>query len=323
MNILLTGATGFIGQALTQHLNMYGHAITAAVRYPSDRLPILARQISVDALLPNTDWTQALSGVDTVIHLAARVHIMNEESTNTLEAFRITNTASTINLARQASMAGARRFIFISSIKVNGESTRFGEAFTESDVPDPQDPYSISKYEAEIGLLELMSQTRMDVVIIRPPLVYGPGVGANFLSMVRWLRRGLPLPFGAINNKRSLLALANLLDLITICLRHPAAANQTFLACDGEDISTTELLKRISRAMGKPSLLIPVPMLFLEGVATLFGKKAMIQRLCGSLQVDISKARKLLEWIPPLTVEEGLRRAVAGVNQNSRYLIHN
>lgn len=233
---------------------------------------------------------------------------MDDPSADPLTEFRRVNVEGTLNLARQAAAAGVQRFIFISSIKVNGEETAPGDAFTASDVPAPQDPYGLSKFEAEEGLRSLAQQTGMEVVIIRPPLVYGPSVKGNFASMIKLVQKGLPLPLGAIHNKRSLVGIDNLVDLIIRCIDHPAAANQTFLASDGVDLSTTELLRSVVKAMGKPSRLVPVPASLLQTGAGLLGKKAMAQRLLGSLQVDISKTREVLGWEPPYTVEEGLRR---------------
>jgi len=268
--------------------------------------------VQVGDLAACADWSGALGDVSVVVHAAARVHVMDDTVINPLAEFRRVNVDGTLNLARQAAASGIRRFIFISSIKVNGESTPLGHPFTTEDTSGPQDPYGISKHEAELGLRQLATETGMEVVIIRPPLVYGPGVKANFQSMMRWLQRGIPLPFGAIHNKRSLVALDNLVDLIITCLDHPAAANQTFLAADGEDLSTTELLRRMGHALGKPARLIPVPASLLEAGAALLGRRDMAQRLCGSLQVDISKAKPLLGWSPPISVDEGLRRAAQG-----------
>jgi nucleoside-diphosphate-sugar epimerase len=214
----------------------------------------------------------------------------------------------TLNLARQAAERGVQRFIFLSSVKVNGEQTLSGKQFAAQDKAVPVDAYAISKWEAEQGLLKIAQESRMEVVIIRPPLVYGPGVKANFLAMMRWLHKGLPLPLGAIQNKRSFVALDNLVDLVVTCLDHPAAANQVFLAGDGEDLSTPELLRRLGLALGSPARLLPVPVPLLKSGAALLGKSDMAQRLCGSLQVDISKARTLLGWSPPISVDEGLRR---------------
>ncbi|WMP17961.1 UDP-glucose 4-epimerase family protein [Thiothrix lacustris] len=316
--ILLTGSTGFIGQSLSQKLTNQKVPLTAAVRRTTDTLPDPIRQVPVGDLLPNTDWSQALTSVDAVIHLAARVHVMQDTATDPLAAFRNINTAGTLNLARQAAAAGVRRFIFLSSIKVNGEHTTADKPFTADDTHIPTDLYGISKYEAEQGLHELALQTGMEVVIIRPPLVYGPGVKANFLSMMRWLHKGIPLPLGAIHNQRSLVALNNLVDLITTCIDHPAAANQTFLVSDGEDLSTTALLQRLGSALGKPTRLLPVPQRLLTASLTLLGKAAIAQRLCGNLQVDISKTRDLLGWVPPLSVDEALRQTAQAYLQSRR-----
>ena len=245
-----------------------------------------------------------------MIHTAARVHVMHDAATDPLSEYRRVNVQGTLHFARQAAAAGVKRFVFLSSIKVNGEATQVGQTFMADDAPAPQDPYGISKMEAEAGLREISAQTGMDVVIIRPPLVYGSGVKANFAAMMRWLSCGVPLPLGAItHNRRSLVALDNLVDLIVTCITHPAAANQTFLVSDGEDLSTTDLLRRMGQALGKPARLLPVPPALLKLGAALLGKPELAQRLCGSLQVDISKTRQLLGWCPPLSVDEGLRRA--------------
>lgn len=306
--ILVTGANGFVGQSLCAALADSGQAVIAATRHAlSDGVPNITH-FQVSTLTTDTDWQHGLQGCDAVVHLAARVHVMTDTAIDPLAEFLRVNVDGTLNLARQAAAADVRRFIFISSIKVNGESTFLGQAFTPKDMPGPQDPYSISKHEAEQGLRKLAAETGMEVVIIRPPLVYGPGVRANFRSMMCWLTRGVPLPLGAIHNKRSLVALDNLVDLIITCIDHPIAANQTFLVADGEDISTTELLRRMAHALGRPARLIPVPASFLEAGAALLGRRDLVQRLCGSLQVDISKARTLLGWNPPISLDEGLCR---------------
>lgn len=263
-------------------------------------------------LEPSSDWSVALEEISTVVHCAARVHVMTDTAADPLTEFRRVNVQGTLNLARQAAAFGVQRFVFISSIKVNGEATKLDQPFTADDEPAPLDPYGISKMEAEQGLRKIAAETDMEVVIIRPPLVYGPGVKANFQAMMRWLARGIPLPLGAIHNRRSLVALDNLVDLIVTCVDHPAAANQTFLVSDGEDLSTTQLLQRMGEALGKPARLIPVPSVLLKLGAALVGKPAVAQRLCGSLQVDISKTRQLLGWTPPLSVDEGLKRAAEG-----------
>ena len=286
--------------------------LAVAVRCSEPDWPQRVTQHLTGDLTATTNWSAALERVSAVLHCAARVHVMTDASANPLDEFRRVNVQGTLSLARQAAAAGVRRFVFISSIKVNGESTQAGQPFTADDTSAPQDAYGISKMEAEQGLRELSAQTGMEVVIIRPPLVYGPGVKANFAAMMRWLQRGVPLPLGAIHNQRSLVALDNLVDLIVTCITHPAAANQTFLVSDGEDVSTTELLRRMGQAMGKPARLLPVPASWLKLAATLVGKREVAQRLCGSLQVDIEKTRQLLGWSPPFSLDQGLKKAAEG-----------
>lgn len=310
--ILVTGATGFVGRALIARLVERGCPVRAAMRRAGAFTAAGASVVTVGDLSAQTDWSAALAGVEVVVHAAARVHVMQDAAADPLVEFRRINVQGTLQLARQAAAEGVRRFVFISSIKVNGEATQPGHPFTADDMPAPLDPYGVSKMEAEQGLREIAVQTGMEVVIIRPPLVYGPGVKANFQTMMRWLTGGVPLPLGAINNRRSLVALDNLVDLIVTCIDHPAAANQTFLVSDGEDLSTTQLLQRMGQALGKPARLIPVPTALLTLGAALIGKPAIAQRLCGSLQVDISKMRQLLGWTPPVSVDEGLKRAAEG-----------
>jgi len=309
MRILLTGATGFVGRGFLERMATLDNLeLVAALRSTTVSLPGNATSLQVAGLEPDADWQTALRGVDVVIHSAARAHVMRELASNPLAEFRRVNVDGTLNLARQAVDAGVHRFIFISSIKVNGEGTSVGMPYLADAQPNPSDPYGISKMEAEQGLRALAAETGMEVVIIRPTLVYGPGVKANFLNMMRWLHRGVPLPFGAIYNRRSLVALDNLVDLIVTCIDHPAAANQIFLVSDGEDLSTTELLRRLGLALGKPARLLPVPSWLLEAGAKMLGKKSLSQRLCGSLQVDISKTQELLDWAPPMSVDEALRK---------------
>jgi nucleoside-diphosphate-sugar epimerase len=298
--VLITGVNGFVGKGF----NVNGTVRSVmSVDFPGAITKFVIKDID-----SKTDWQNALEGVDVVIHLAARAHVMKDMAIDALSEFRKVNVEGTLNLARQAVEAGVQRFIFISSIKVNGEGSILGQPYTPEDQPAPVDPYGISKREAEDGLRQLASETGMEVVIIRPPLVYGPGVKANFQSMMRWLNKGIPLPLGAIHNQRSLVSLDNLIDLIVTCIHHPAAANQIFIAGDGEDFSTTELLQRMAVALGKKARLLPIPELILVWGARLLGKQAIAQRLCGSLQVDISKARDLLDWKPPVSVDETLRK---------------
>lgn len=306
--LLVTGATGFIGSAIQKRIladQLYN--LTIAVRRIVEQ-EAAVRAVRVAGLTAQTDWAGALQDCGVVIHAAARAHIMQDESADPLAEYRKVNVDGTLNLARQAAAAGVKRFIFVSSIKVNGEQTVLGKPFTADDKPAPEDDYGLSKLEAEQGLWNIAEQSGMQVVIIRPPLVYGPYVKGNFASMNALVAKGLPLPLGVIHNKRSLVALDNLVDLIVTCIEHPAAANQVFLAGDGEDLSTSELLRAVAQAMGRPARLLPIPASLLQFGATLLGKKAMAQRLLGSLQVDITKAREVLGWQPPLTVEQGLAR---------------
>lgn len=307
--ILVTGANGFVGCRLSRVLLDCGYQVRAALRHQNSHNDLVVQdQVVVGDINLDTHWEDVLHAVDCVVHLAARVHVMDETVADPLSEYRLVNVDGTINLARRVANAGVKRFIYLSSIKVNGETSQTGAAFKADDLPAPMDPYAVSKFEAEQALLNIATATGMEVVIIRPPLVYGPGVKANFLTMMQWLNRGIPLPFGAIHNKRSLVFLDNLVSLIITCIEHPAAPNQTFLAGDGEDLSTTELLQRMGRAIRKPARLIPFPAKLLEVLAMLIGRQALAQRLCGSLQVDISKARALLGWKPILTVDEALKK---------------
>ncbi len=308
--ILVTGATGFVGSALVRELLGRGAMTRASVRNEHAHVPGGCEAVRVADLSPTTDWREALDGVSTVVHLAARVHVMNDQAADPLAEFRLVNVQGTLNLATQAAAAGVKRFIFISSIKVNGEETILGRPFFADDQPAPHDPYGVSKMEAEQGLRELATRSGMEFVVIRPPLVYGPGVKANFRAIMDWVERGIPLPLGAIHNARSFVSVANLVSLIEICIDHPAAANQVFLVSDGEDVSTTQLLTRMGTAMGRPARLIPVPSVLLKLGAGMAGRRQIAQRLCGSLQVDISKTRNTLGWYPPLSLDQGLKAVV-------------
>ncbi|VVO81992.1 N-acetyl-alpha-D-glucosaminyl-diphospho-ditrans, octacis-undecaprenol 4-epimerase [Pseudomonas fluorescens] len=299
--VLVTGGSGFLGGALLRYLAACEqYSLIAALRNECRELPQSIRRFAFADLAIDIDWQDALEQVDVVVHSAARVHVMHESAVDPLAEFRRVNVEATLNLARQAARAGVKRFIFISSIKVNGEYTRAGCVFSADDTPAPVDPYGISKLEAELGLKALATTTGMEVVIIRPVLVYGPGVKANFLSMIRWLERGVPLPFGAVHNKRSLVSLDNLIDFIVTCIEHPGAANQTFLVSDGRAVSTTELLRCIAVALNRSATLLPLPVGLMSAAAKLIGKDAVAQRIFGSLEVDISKNLQLLGWVPPV-----------------------
>jgi nucleoside-diphosphate-sugar epimerase len=309
LNILITGANGFIGTALMQRLQSDPRFLArAAVRHKArlDRTDGI-ELIETGDLAADTDWLSALQGIDVIVHLAARAHVMQDTAADPLAEYRKVNVDGTLNLAGQALGAGVKRFIFISSIKVNGEQTPLGRPFRAEDRPSPTDAYGISKREAEDGLRGLCMRSGMEFVIIRPPLVYGPGVKGNFLTLLRWLDKGLPLPLASIRNKRSLVAVDNLVDLIVTCLDHPSAANQTFLASDGEDLSTPELLKRTAAAIGKEARLLGAPVGLLHFAAQCAGRAAAIQKLCGSLQLDIDKTRERLGWQPPVDIDQALQ----------------
>jgi len=309
-NILVTGANGFVGKALVTELAMRDLPVFALVRQASGSLPEKVKKREISDLTEVIDWLPIVQDIETVVHVAARAHIMNDASPDPLIEFRKVNTAVTLNLAKQAADAGVKRFIFVSSIKVNGELTRKNTPFKPNDYFLPSDPYGLSKYEAEQGLLEMSKKTEMEVVIIRPPLVYGPGVKANFASMMRWVKKGVPLPFGAVNNQRSFVALDNLVSFITCCIDHPKAANEVFLISDGEDVSTTQLLQKVGRAYGSKAKLLAFPVSLMEAAAKLVGKESMASRLFASLQVDNSKAERLLGWKPVITMDEQLKKIV-------------
>lgn len=302
MTVLVTGSNGFVGAAVALAL----HEAAVEVRPCSRR--------DVGQINGQTDWSSVLNAVSSVVHCAARAHVMREHAADALAAYREVNVAGTMRLAQQAAAAGVQRLVFLSSIKVNGEATTAFQPFTERDVPAPEDAYGQSKLEAEQALLALAAQTGMEVVIIRPPLVYGPGVKGNFAGMARAVQRGLPLPLGAVHNQRSLVALDNLVSLVLLCAdrdRSPQAANQVFVVADGEDVSTSTLLRKVARAAGRPSRLLPVPVSWLRAGASLLGKRAVADRLLGNLQVDATKARTLLGWRPVVTMDEQLAKMFA------------
>ena len=317
MTILLTGATGFVGNAVLKQLMQQPDV---AVRTYGRRAPVgVNADSAVDASAQEichvtgeigavADYAPALVDVDVVIHCAAQAHVMNDSANNGIDIYRDINVDGTLHLARQAITAGVKRFIFISSIKVNGESTSDSQPFTHDCAAAPEDAYGRSKQAAEDGLRTLVANSSMELVIIRPPLVYGPGVKGNFSSLLAIAKKNLPLPLGAIHNQRSMVALDNLVDLIIICIRHPQAVNQTFLVSDGNDISTSQLLVMMTQAAGKSPRLLSVPMSWLRLLGRVTGKRAVIERLCGNLLVDISYTKEILGWQPPISVEEGIRR---------------
>ncbi|MBI1887755.1 MAG: SDR family oxidoreductase [Nitrosomonadales bacterium] len=309
MKFLVTGANGFVGRSLCAELLRQGYAIRAAVRSGNARIDH-AEQAIVGPIGAKTDWTDALRGVDVVIHLAARVHVMRETAGDPLAEFLEVNLHGTENLARQAARAGVRRLVYVSSIKVNGESTK-GQPFSESDNPDPQGPYAVSKWQAEQVLHRVAKETGLEVVIVRPPLVYGPGVKGNFAQMLKVLSSGIPLPLSAVNNLRSLIYVENLIDALIVCAMQPDAAGKTYLVSDGEDISTPDLLRHMGDAMGHPARLFPLPHGLLRLGGMLFGKAEQVERLLGSLRVDSGKIRRELGWQPPYTLEQGLHATAA------------
>ena len=310
MTVLVTGATGFVGRALVERLARESRVsvravVRAAVRRTSVDLPGNVERVAGE-LDSAWDWRPALADVTTVVHLAARVHVMRDRTADPLAEYRRVNVEGTEHLARSAAASGVRRFVFLSSVKVNGEAG----TFQETDTPRPVDPYGVSKLEAECAVRAVAAGTSMEVAIIRAPLVYGPNVGANFGSLIRAVQSGIPLPLGAVKNRRSLVALDNLVDFIMVCMQHPGAAGETFFVSDGEDVSTADLVRRLARAAGHSARLIPVPPSLLALAASLVGRRDVAQRLMGTLCVDITRARRQLAWAPPVSLDEGLRRAI-------------
>lgn len=305
MGIAVSGTTGFVGRALCAELARQNTHLTQ-IKITQET----TGKIAIGCVSTGADGTTGLHQTTALVHLAARVHVMHDVAADPLTAFRAVNVAGTLNLARQAVEAGVKRFVFISSIGVNGSQTLRDKPFSESDKPNPHNAYALSKWEAEQGLMQIADQTGLEVVIIRPPLVHGPNAPGNFGSLSRAVQRGWPLPLGAVHNQRSLVALDNLVSFIITCISHPMAANHTFLISDGQDLSTTELVRGMAQAAGVPARLLPVPVWVLELAGRMVGKGDAVQSLCGNLQVDTSKARSLLGWVPPVSIEEGLRRAM-------------
>ncbi|MFN7103080.1 MAG: NAD-dependent epimerase/dehydratase family protein [Pseudorhizobium sp.] len=306
---LVTGASGFIGAHLLRDLNRRDLPARGVSR---QALPGLIR---VPSYGPESDWREHLKGVTTVVHLAARVHVMRETAEDPLAQFRQANVDATVNLARQAAEAGVKRFVFVSSIKVNGERTAPGKPFTADDPPNPQDPYAVSKAEAEAALEDIGRETRLEIVIIRPPLVYGPGVGGNFRSLMRWAASGAPSIFSKVKNRRSLVYVGNLCDLVITTLEHPDAAGRTFLVSDGEAISSHELLSTLTSAFGQKPRSVPVSPAALRLLGSLAGRGPAVERILDSLEVDISATRETLSWEPPFTCSTGLAATVAPFGQ--------
>ena len=308
MKVLLTGATGFIGKALVAELIQQNFHISITVRQKTNLFPDEVKQFVVGDFESNPDFSTSLAEIDCVIHLAGRAHVIDKAKASLLDEFRKVNTELTLNLAKQAVTARVERFIFLSSIRVNGNQNT--QPFLEIDIPNPQEPYAISKYEAEQGLINLAKNSNLEVVIVRPPLVYGNNVPGNFGRLVQWAgsRIILPLPLGAVNNARTLIAIDNLVSFIITCTLHPKAANEVFLISDDDNLSTTQLLKKIAKAFNKKALLLPIPVSWMVFVAKLLGKEADAVRLFSSLIVDSSKARDLLEWYPVTTMDEQLNK---------------
>jgi len=308
MRCMITGASGFIGNALVERLcEESGVELTLITRSEKKAFPENMKHLQL-SITPETDWSEALSSADVVVHLAARAHVLKDDAADPLAVFRRENTASTLNLAEQSAKVGVKRFLFMSSIGVNGMQN--SRPFRHDDQPAPTEPYAISKQESELGLKAIADRTGMELVIIRPPLVYGRNAPGNFARLISLVRKRLPLPLASVRNRRTLVALPNLIDLITVCMRHPAAAGEVFLAGDAESLSTPDLIRAIAEQLGIKPALYPFPVAILRGTLALIGKTAPFDRLCGSLEVDISHARDVLGWSPAITLREGLRLAV-------------
>ena len=305
-NCLVTGANGFIGSNLCKVLKSKKINVISVIRN-TDLYIKRADCVLVDDINSSTDWSSALINIDVVFHTAARVHVMHDTASDPLLEFRCVNTAGTEHLARSAAANGVKRLVYVSSIKVNGEETFCGRSYSEQDIPAPLDPYGVSKWEAEQALHRVAKETGLEVVIVRPPLVYGAGVKGNFLRMIRVIERGIPLPFDSVHNQRDLVYLGNLVDALITCATHPAAAGQTYLVCDGESVSTPELIRNIAQALGKRIFLLPFPIFMMKFLARIVGKTAAVDRLTQSLVIDSSKIRQELDWTPPFTMTQGLK----------------
>jgi nucleoside-diphosphate-sugar epimerase len=314
--ILITGATGFVGQAVCKILREQGHMLTGTTRNADQGAgPACVPLYHIPSIGPDTDWSQAVSGADIVIHLAARVHVMKDRSRDPLAEFRAVNTAGTLTLARKAAAAGIKRFVFISTVKVAGEVSPAG-GFSETASFAPEDPYGISKAEAEQGLMALAASSNMEVVILRPPLVYGPGVKGNFLALFNAINKTRPLPLGRIKNARSLIYVGNLADAVATTAIHPTAANQIFFVSDGEAVSTPGLISKIATSLDKKPRLINIPLGLLKLAGIMTGKSPTISRLIGSLEIDTAKIQSTTNWSPPYSMEVGLQETANWFNSN-------